>query len=362
MSSFEQIRQRTSELLNDGRSQRRTVLVQRWDLTDTLMQLYSEETDIDVTMQHLYFDFDGEMASDFGGVSREVYSSFWKESSLNFFEGNDNSFVPRCGGISKEAYITLGKIIHHGFLLTGIFPVCLNQAYIQAMLMGEDSLSDDFLLKQYIDFLSSYEGSKLSGILESPKLTEDDRDFIIDLEDRYGMRSSPSVSTVGIIALQMARSELLEVPMHTMAKVKRGMTCNQHGKLLWESISARDIDGIYQVQCPTPSKVSSLLRSEEEYLSEDKAKVFEYVRRYVKSSDTKKCQAFLKYCTGSNTIVVDKITLTFFKSAAKEALPKAHTCGAVLEMPLGSYPTYNFFKTLLDSLLDNPLAYQFRFG
>ena len=329
---------------------------------DTLMQLYSDEAGIDVTEQHLRFDFIDEMASDFGGVSREVYSSFWKECSPMFFEGNDMSFVPRCGGVTNETYVTIGKILHHGFLLTGIFPVSLNQAYVQSMLLGEESISEDFLLQKYIDFLAPYEGNNLLRIIGASELTAEDCEFIIDLEDRYGMRTKPSVSCMKDIAVRMACSELVQIPMHTMAKLKNGMTHTQQGKLLWQSISARDIEDLYQSQTPTPSKVSSLLRYDEEFLSEDRAKVFDYVGRYVKCADAKKCQAFLKYCTGSNTIVVDKLTVTFFKSAAKEPLPRAHTCGAVVEMPLASYPTYNIFKTMMDSLLDNPLAYQFRFG
>jgi hypothetical protein len=48
------------------------------------VQLYSDEGGIDVTEQHLRFNFIDKMASDFGGVSREVYSSFWKECSRCF--------------------------------------------------------------------------------------------------------------------------------------------------------------------------------------------------------------------------------------------------------------------------------------
>jgi hypothetical protein len=58
---------------------------------------------------------------------------------------------------------------------------------------------------------------------------------------------------------------------------------------------AWDIEDLYQSQTPMPSKVLSLLRYDEEFLSEDSAKVFNYVGRYVKCADAKKCQAFLKF-------------------------------------------------------------------
>ena len=197
--------------------------------------------------------------------------------------------------------------------------------------------------------------------MNSPTLEKEDKEFIIELEDRCGMRISPDATTVRKIAIQIACSELLQLPMHTMASIKQGMTMSIQGKQLWQNISKQDIDAIYSEQSPCPSKVTSLLVTQREDLSKEESKVFGYLKRYVASTDQKKCESFLRYCTASNTIVVDKISVNFFKSVAMEPLPRAHTCGAVLEMPSSGYPTYNFFKVLMDSLLDNQLAYQFKF-
>lgn len=309
----------------------------------------------------LQFQFKGELGQDFGGLSRETYSLFWKECSLKYFEGNDNSFVPR-NGLAREEYTTLGKIINHSYLLTGIFPVCFNRAYIQAMLLGEGEVPEQLLLECYIEYLGPYEGGKLEEVLSSSNIDEEATEFILELEDRLGMRIPPKVSTVKKIALQMASNELLQLPMHTMGKVKEGMLASDLGKQLWQNITKEDLDLIYEKQRPTPSKVASLLTLQSEDISKEENKVFGFLKRYVKSSDQRKCEQLLRFCTASATIVVEKIAVSFFKSVSLEPLPIAHTCGAVLEMPSSGYPTFNSLKTIMDALLENPSSYNFKFA
>ncbi|KAK3754730.1 hypothetical protein QZH41_019376 [Actinostola sp. cb2023] len=336
------------------------VNLQRWNIVSELMNLY--ENDKEIVENIMTFRLEGEMASDLGGVSREVYSSFWKEGCAQFCEGNETIFVPRHSGLSKGEYITLGKIIGHGYVLTGFFPVMLSQSYMQSVLIGEETVSDDFVMTDFINYLSPYEANTLQHILTSPKLEVDDIDFVIELEDRYGMRIPPNPSNIRNIVQQMARSELLEMPMFTMKYLKRGMMSSSYGEQLWKDVSANNLNEVYQAQNPNPSTVLSLLTSEDETtLSAQEVKIYTFLKRYVRNLDQTKCAHFLKYCTGSTTVVVKKISVTFYNTNSTEPLPKAHTCGAVLEMPSKGYATFNLFKIMMDSLLENPMAYVFRF-
>ncbi|KAK3703507.1 hypothetical protein QZH41_002223 [Actinostola sp. cb2023] len=304
MTSFEQRRNKIVDDMEIEGASSKLLWVERWNILPALMEMY--RTDDGLVDCVLQFRFKDEMGCDYGGLSREVYSLFWKECSMQFFEGNDNSFVPRHSGISKQEYITLGKIMHHAFLLTGIFPVSLNQAYIQAMLLGDDEVPEELLLRCYIQYLGPYEGSRLEEALNSPTLEKEDKEFIIELEDRCGMRISPDATTVRKIAIQIACSELLQLPMHTMASIKQGMTMSIQGKQLWQNISKQDIDAIYSEQSPCPSKVTSLLVTQREDLSKEESKVFGYLKRYVASTDQKKCESFLSKNLPSSSNVNDE--------------------------------------------------------
>lgn len=166
-------------------------------------------------------------------VLAEVYSLYCKECYTKFFEGNDSSFGPRHSGISKDDLNTIGKIIHHSFVLTGIFPVSLNRAYIQAMLRDEEELPDELLLTSFIEYHDSYERQKLEKILRSAVLDEEARDFMCDLVDRAGFQTNPDTQAKAKkFVLEMASSELLQLPLHTMAKVKRRMMTSNQSKHL----------------------------------------------------------------------------------------------------------------------------------
>ncbi|KAK3712043.1 hypothetical protein QZH41_005341 [Actinostola sp. cb2023] len=285
------------------------VNLQRWNIVSELMNLY--ENDKEIVENIMTFQLEGEMGSDFRGVSREVYSSFWKEGCDQFCEGIEIIFVPRHSGLSKEEYITLGKIMGHGYVLTGFFPVMLSQSYMQSVLIGEETVSDDFVMTDFINYLSPYEANTLQHILTSPKLQVDDIDFVIDLEDRYGMRIPPNPSNIRNIVQHMARSELLEMPMFTMKYLKQGMMSSSYGEQLWKDVSANNLNEVYQAQSPNPSTVLSLLTSEDETtLSAEEAKIYTFLKRYVRNLDQTKCAHFLKYCTGSTTVVVRKISQT----------------------------------------------------
>ena len=335
------------------------VELNRWNIVPGLMTTYS--TDNEMMKTRVNFELLGEVGADLGGISREIYASFWQEGCLQYFDSDDSIYVPRPNGVSKDDLITLGKIISHGYLMTGIFPVTISQSYMQAMLCGEETVSDYFVLEDFENYLAPYEANSLQSILTSPTFDGDSKQFILNLKDRYGMRTMPNISNVKDIVVQMARSQMIETPLHTMSKIKKGMMSGG-GKQLWEDVTVEDLDEVYRVQTPNPARVASLLTTEMELQSNaEESKYYEFLCRYVRTSDQKNCVNFLKFCTGSSTIVVQKISVMFFKSSSREPLPKAHTCGAVLELPCSGYPSFSSFKVMMDKLMNNPLSYDFRF-
>ena len=173
--------------------------------------------------------------------------------------------------------------------MTGSFPVLLSQSYMQAMLYGEDTVSDQFIVEDFKNFLSPYEANTLERILSSPMLEEDDKEFIVYLEDRYGMRMAPNSSDVYNITVQMAHSQLIEMPMHTMGKLKKGMTSGV-GEQLWEDVTVEDLNELYHAQAPNPARVASLLTTEVGVeLTSEESKGYEFLRRYVRNSDQNRC-------------------------------------------------------------------------
>lgn len=329
--------------------------IDRSIIVKELMDLYAENTDI--IKEAVCFQFKGESGSDFGGISREVFTSFWRDGCKEFCEGC-STFVFR-QGLSADQYILLGQIITHGYVLTGVFPILLNKSYMVAVICGEGAVGDKCVVLDFLNLLSNFERDWLERLLKLCRFEADDIDFILELEDRYGMRTLPKPSNLLNIVTQMARTAILEAPLHTMKKLKQGMMSAPY-KNLWDEISTDEIDNLYVSQAPSAKRVLNLLKTKE-CLSQDEDKIYSFLKRYIRELNQKECETFLQFCTGSSAIVVEHITVNFYKTIELEPLPRAHTCGSVIEIPSSGYHTFFMFKSMMDSILANPLAHKFTF-
>lgn len=104
--------------------------------TAMLDLLKSYEASGEITQRPATFSFYGEGGMDLDGVKREAYSIFCRQLLHEYFNGR-STFVPRVGpGIVESTMRTLAQIISHQYVLTGIFPVQINKAFVLAMLCG----------------------------------------------------------------------------------------------------------------------------------------------------------------------------------------------------------------------------------
>ena len=71
---------------------------------------------------------------DLDGLKREAYSLFRKQALEAYLE-RSSTFVLRVSPeIEESAMRTLGRIISHQYILTGIFPVHINRTFMVATL------------------------------------------------------------------------------------------------------------------------------------------------------------------------------------------------------------------------------------
>lgn len=108
------------------------VWVHRKTVTRNLLKTY--ENSRGITQQLVTFSFHGEVGMDLDGPKREAYSLFWKQALEDYFEGS-STFVPRVRPEIEEATMrTLRRINSLQYVLTGIFPVHINRAFMMATL------------------------------------------------------------------------------------------------------------------------------------------------------------------------------------------------------------------------------------
>lgn len=101
---------------------------------------------------------------------------------------------------------------------------------------------------------------------------------------------------------------------------------------------------------PTAKTVKELLNFPEE-MTAAQLTVSHYLKRYSGEIDCNNLQLFLRFCTGSD--LLDKaILIEFIETTDFLHRPQSHTCGCVLNLPIGYYSCPDFhseFNSILTS-------------
>lgn len=61
----------------------------------------------------------------------------------------------------ENDFVTLGKILSHGFVITGYFPSFLSIACSSYLLSGNTEVSEDVLLQSFLNFVDDNEARGL---------------------------------------------------------------------------------------------------------------------------------------------------------------------------------------------------------
>ena len=102
--------------------------------------------------------FDNEIAVDDGGLSREMFSLFWEEDIHKHFEGAQTVTPLVHAHTDMKLLHLIGRVLSHGYLVSGFLPVCISLPCLIFMLLGnmDAEISDEVLLEAFLDYVSIY--------------------------------------------------------------------------------------------------------------------------------------------------------------------------------------------------------------
>ena len=190
----------------------------------------------------------------------------------------------------------------------------LHQAIFRSV--DNDCLFDSFLLllpeKEQETMLISLNGTK-------PFLSEE----IMDILDGFKETTMPFPSSLRKLLLKVAAAELTTKPFLPLLKLRKGM-----GEF-WNALTREELDSLYQMCCPTPERVAGRLNATPSDPQEEK--VHRWVKCYVGNLDAKMAVKFVRFCTASDVLLLDKGIVVYFKNMVEEAIrPTAHMCFCAL--------------------------------
>lgn len=181
--------------------------------------------------------FAGEQAVDTGGVSRDMFSSFWDEAFQQFFDGQ-TLMVPVVTDMS--ALPLLGTIISHGYLVSGFLPVRIAFPVLAGILLGANvDIPDHVLLDTWNEYLCTYEAALIKDalVINSPCFPKSMQHSLIGVLSRCGCREIPTPQTLRRILTQVASYEFHVKPVAAITTMSVGVPSMEQSFWMQKSVA-----------------------------------------------------------------------------------------------------------------------------
>ena len=135
-------------------------VINRATLYDNVLSLYNTKLDKVINEYPFRVQFEGEMAVDVGGVTRDLFSEFFAEMYLHLFDGMCLLYPAMHASVNMATFKTVGAVISHAYLVSGVFPDRVAFPCLAAALLGPNIVISDALLREsFISSLSVHEAS-----------------------------------------------------------------------------------------------------------------------------------------------------------------------------------------------------------
>ena len=255
------------------------------------------------------------------GPSREVFALFWKEAYNSLLLGERERVPYIRHDYTREKWEAIARILVKGFTEVSYFPFMFSKPFLVSCLYGEKKrmLIDSFML-----YVSRDEASLINKAL-AHEASLDEEEFM-DFLTNFDCKRRVTELNLREIIHELAHKELIQKPQYVINCWKPILS-----QLKCYFPNPEALFSHYKVVIPTTSKVIGLLQTDPSMPAE--METFSNFKRYIRGLDSTKLGAFLRFCTGSDTLVTDRIDIAFTQSAGVGRVPVGHTCGFKLELP-----------------------------
>lgn len=280
----------------------------------------------------IHIKYSTEEALDYGGVQRDMFSAFWEEAYSKFFEGA-TLLVPMVHPhMDMATYPILGRIISHGYLVTGHLPVRIALPTLINMLLGPKSVPCQLLLDAFLDYISAHERSVFREALRygyEGRFPSSVQETLLNVLSRFGCRQLPTPTNLRCCIEHIAKYEFVSRPSAAVFAVHSGIP-NSH-QVFWMQQTVSSVSTIYQKLTVTAKKVSDMLMLPETK-SQNEERVYSYLTTMLGNMNSNELRSFLRFVTGSSVCSSNEILVTFNSVSGLARRPLAHTCDSTLEL------------------------------
>ncbi len=287
------------------------------------------------------------------GVFRDALTTFWNQFFNSLAVGAQEKIPAIRHDYQKDEWEAIARILLYGYVRDGYFPLSLSLGFLVVCLFGDDSISGEFLLSCFRQYLSDDERNTFDKCLEDDFDFDPDDEDLMDLLSNYKCFRNPSKENIRHIMSEIAHQEIIQKPRYVIncwSPVLKSL------KILPNFQSVKDVENPYEAKRPTTKKVLKLIQSEP--TSDKERQCLDHLKKYIRSLQGNFLPLFLQFVTGSDVICFPRIEVAFNTLEGKTRRPVVHTCGPLLEIP-STYQAYNELSEEFSELLSNKDACHF---
>ncbi|VDI39265.1 Hypothetical predicted protein [Mytilus galloprovincialis] len=340
------------KLLNSAENQ---VQVRRDNIIEDLINIYTDPT---ILQSYLHINVLGEPGSDWGGVSRDIFTSFWNEATALYFKGNDVHvpYLPPHKMEEERNFLLMGRILAHSTAILGYIPISICKSCMMVTIFNTTHIESNTLLEDFLLFVDLKDRNLIQSALNDfSGLSEDQKEDLQNLFYQFEMGCILKEETFRDQLLNMARNELVLKPRSLCEKLRLGIP-EVHFDQFWSQMTIDHISILHARLKPTPEKVVKCLKLAEplRLLDMKRRKVFQYFKDFIEQLGDEDLQKFLQFITGQNCVPKHTISVQFSNLSGAERRPVAHTCGYLIEIP-EAYDNYADFETEFRNVLQSDI-------
>ena len=315
-------------------------IIDRADLYKNVLDLYRDGGIVDECP--IYIKYKDEAAIDGGGVQRDMLSGFWEVAYKKLFEGSSLLTPMVHPQIDLTLFPILGRILSHGYLVTGFLPIRIALPTLLSILLGPPvEIRKDILTDALLDFVTDNERKiiKEALALDVDSFPPSIMQNLLGILANFGCRSPPKPSTLANIIEQVARYEFIVKPAAGIGLINTGIP-NKH-RNFWTKLSAEGVKKVYDDLTISSEKVLNLLLFPQSCTPQEE-RVSGYLRTLVCRLNPENLRHLMRFITGSSVCSEKSIHVEFNGLTGLARRPIAHTCDSTLELPV-TYTNYSDF-------------------
>ena len=226
------------------------VIVHRSTIRKDIIEIFSDQNISGCLIDVIAIDARGQQEEGRGrGVLLDILTAFWQNvfSSLTVGSGEKIPFIRH--DLQKPEWEAIARILVYGYKTVRYFLISLSHLFLASCLFGEESITPDFLLTSFREYLAAEDRDVFDACL-SDAFDQNDKDTL-DFLSTYKYFRAPRKDNIQKIIMELAQQELIQKPRYVLnswAPIVNSLRSDYHFQTL------EGLKGLYDTKRPTAKK------------------------------------------------------------------------------------------------------------